>query len=81
MPRQIILFSGLFTFPIFSRVLTISMFTGQNLGAGNACEDRLWHLLPTYRTPFEITINDIFFAPLTERLELINILKYGFTGD
>ena len=54
---------------------------GPNLGAGNACEDRLWHLLPTYRTPFEITINDIFFAPIAERLELINILKYGFTGD
>ena len=38
-------------------------------------------MLPTFRSPFEIHVNELFFAPLETRDEILDMLKFGFTGD
>ena len=38
-------------------------------------------MLPTYRTPFEIRVNEIFFAHLDTKDEILDMLKVGFTGE
>ena len=38
-------------------------------------------MLPTYRSPFEIRVNELFFAHLETKDEILDMLKFGFTGD
>ena len=41
----------------------------------------LWKLLPTYRTPLELRINELFFQGIKEQRELLSILRVGFIGN
>ena len=37
--------------------------------------------LPGFRTPFELEVNRLFFAPLETRDAILDMLRYGFTAD
>ena len=50
-------------------------------GLGEETLSNLWKVLPMYRSPFEVRVNEIFFEPLKTKAQVISYLRSGFTGD
>ena len=50
-------------------------------GLGAETLTHFWRVLPMYRSLFEFTVNEIFFEPLNSKVDIINCLVFGFTGD
>ena len=48
---------------------------------GKETLSNLWKVLLTYRSPFEVRVNEIFFEPLNSQTKVIKYLQSGYPSE